>query len=83
MQAASQAGASGTDGPTTAMVMRSVYMDCLPPCAGRTVKHFIACVAHGRLVGLISNEDVKSMLYAAQVAIQAAKLGSRSKDHAR
>jgi len=45
------------------------YRDALPPLAGReNITDFIACVAHGMLLNVISGPDAARLLYAAQVA---------------
>jgi hypothetical protein len=38
---------------------------------GENIRDFIACVAHGMLIGAIENNDATKLLYAAQVAFSA------------
>ena len=41
----------------------------MPPLLGaENIRDFIACVAHGMLIGTIENKDATKLLYAAQVA---------------
>src|ERR1700760_4563432 len=49
------------------------YQKALPPLAGQeNIQNFIACVAHGMLIGAFLSEDGARLLYAAQVALTAA-----------
>jgi hypothetical protein len=44
----------------------------MPPLLGaENIRDFIACVAHGMLIGVIENKDATKLLYAAQVAFSA------------
>jgi hypothetical protein len=44
----------------------------MPPLLGaENIREFIACVAHGMLIGAIENKDATRLLYAAQVAFSA------------
>jgi len=48
------------------------YRDALPPLSGyANIRDFIACVAHGMLVEAFRHNEVKQLLYAAQVATSA------------
>ncbi len=70
-EAARLAIEGGLDKKAIEAVTKSVYFDSLPACAGSTIKHFIGCIAHGALVRLVDAAEARSMLYAAQVALQA------------
>jgi hypothetical protein len=49
------------------------FQKSLPPLAGQeNIQNFIACVAHGMLIGAILSQDGARLLYAAQVAKAAA-----------
>lgn len=49
------------------------YQKSLPPLIGlENIQNFIACVAHGMLVGAILSADGARLLYAAQIAKSAA-----------
>jgi hypothetical protein len=49
------------------------FQKALPPLAGlENIRNFIACVAHGMLIGAILSPDGARLLYAAQVAKSAA-----------
>lgn len=74
---------AGMDEAAVKAVTTSVYLDSLPPCCGQTIKYFIACIAHGILVNLVEAAEGKSMLYAAQVALQAKNSGKRGKQNGR
>jgi hypothetical protein len=48
------------------------FRKSLPPLTGReNIQNFIACVAHGMLIGAILSPDGARLLYAAQVAMAA------------
>ncbi len=48
---------------------RKAYRDALPPLSGQeNIRDFIACIAHGMLIGAIGGSDAARLLYAAQVA---------------
>jgi hypothetical protein len=48
---------------------REAYSNALPPLAGPdNIRAFIACVAHGMLIGAIEEKRGARLLYAAQVA---------------
>ena len=48
------------------------FRDAMPPLLGAdNIREFIACVAHGMLIGVIENKDATKFLYAAQVAFSA------------
>ena len=45
------------------------YRSAIPPLTNvENIRHFIACVAHGMLIGTIEKHDATRFLYAAQVA---------------
>jgi hypothetical protein len=47
-----------------------LYRDAMPPLSGYdNIRDFIACTAHGILVGAIDATDASKLLYAAQVAL--------------
>jgi hypothetical protein len=49
------------------------FQKSLPPLTGlENIRNFIACVAHGMLVGAILSPDGARLLYAAQIAKSAA-----------
>ena len=49
------------------------FQKSLPPLTGlENIQNFIACVAHGMLIGAILSRDGARLLYAAQVAMAAA-----------
>ena len=51
------------------------YRRAMPPLLGaENIREFIACVAHGMLLGAIENKDASKLLYAAQVAFSARNL---------
>ncbi len=76
-EAASLAIGCGLDEAAITAVTKSTFFDSLPPCAGGTIKFFVACVAHGALVRLVEPQEAKTMLYAAQVALQANNAAKR------
>jgi hypothetical protein len=46
------------------------YRRAMPPLSGQeNISDFIACVAHGMLIGAINGTDGTKLLYAAQVAL--------------
>ncbi len=48
------------------------FQKSLPPLTGgENIQNFIACVAHGMLIGAILSPDGARLLYAAQVAMAA------------
>jgi hypothetical protein len=50
----------------------SAFRSAMPPLLGAdNIRDFIACVAHGMLIGVIENKDATKLLYAAQVAFSA------------
>ncbi|SNT19005.1 hypothetical protein SAMN05421770_10554 [Granulicella rosea] len=62
--------AGGKVGPNPAV--RDAFIACLPPLTTRQrVKAFIACIVHGQLHGYLEGAEVKSLLYAAQLALSA------------
>jgi hypothetical protein len=49
------------------------FQKSLPPLTGlENIQNFIACVAHGMLIGAILSQDGARLLYAAQIAKNAA-----------
>jgi hypothetical protein len=51
---------------------KTAYYNAMPPLSSReNIQGYIACVAHGVLVGAISESACSKLLYAAQVAISA------------
>jgi hypothetical protein len=45
------------------------YRQAMPPLSGaENIRDFIACTAHGMLIGAIASDDGARLLYAAQVA---------------
>ena len=50
----------------------NAFRNAMPPLLGTVnIREFIACVAHGMLIGVIENKDATKLLYAAQVAFSA------------
>jgi hypothetical protein len=50
------------------------YRRAMPPLSGsENIRDFIACVAHGMLIGAIEGPDGARLLYAAQVAATAVR----------
>jgi len=48
------------------------YRNAMPPLSGQSnIRDFIACTAHGLLVGIIQYEDASKLLSAARVALVA------------
>lgn len=48
------------------------FRSAMPPLLGQeNIRDFIACVAHGMLIGAIENKDATKLPYAAQVAFSA------------
>jgi hypothetical protein len=46
------------------------YRKAMPTLTGQeNIENFIACVAHGMLIGAIEGNDATKLLYAAQVAL--------------
>ena len=49
------------------------YRRAMPPLAGREdIRDFIACVAHGMLIGVFEAKDASRLIYAAQTAYSSA-----------
>ena len=50
------------------------YRKAMPRLSGYdNIRNFIACVAHGMLIGAIDSDDSTKLLYAAQVALGAVR----------
>ena len=48
----------------------NAYRNAMPPLSGReNIRDFIACTAHGMLIGAIQESKGSKLLYAAQVAL--------------
>lgn len=48
----------------------AAYLDAMPDLSGaKNIRDFIACVAHGMLIGVIEAMDGTKLLYAAQIAL--------------
>ncbi|MGA2887333.1 MAG: hypothetical protein ABSE51_04725 [Terracidiphilus sp.] len=46
------------------------YRSVMPPLSGQdNIRDFVACVAHGMLIGAIEGKNGTKLLYAAQVAL--------------
>jgi hypothetical protein len=57
------------------------YRNAMPPLSGsENIQDFIACTAHGMLIGAISENRSTKLLYAAQVALGALPRSSRQKE---
>jgi hypothetical protein len=58
------------------------YRNAMPPLVGsRNIRDFIACAAHGMLIGAIDGAEGARFLYAARVASTAHKAHSRKKSN--
>ena len=56
--------------PSAAREAGQFYRDAMPPLSGYdNIRDFIACTAHGILIGAIEVADSSKLLYAAQVAL--------------
>ena len=54
------------------------YSEAMPPLFGvRNIRNFIACVAHGSMLGIIDRADCSRLLYAAQIAFSARRIARR------
>ncbi len=54
----------------TQQYARQAYRDAMPDLAGyENIRDFIACTAHGMVIGAIEAMDATKFLYAAQVAL--------------
>ena len=53
-------------------IAKAAFRSAMPPLLGAdNIRDFIACVAHGMLIGVIENKGATKLLYAAQVAFAA------------
>jgi hypothetical protein len=51
------------------------YREAMPPlCGVRNIRNYIACVAHGYVVGAIDIADSSKLLYAAQIAFSTRRI---------
>jgi len=51
---------------------KRAYRSAMPPLSGRqNIRDFIACIAHGMLMGVIRESEGTKLLYAAQIAYSA------------
>jgi hypothetical protein len=68
---------------TAASKAAEAYRAALPPLTtGDNCRDFIACVAHGILLGAIDDKNAGKLLYAAQVAIVANSADEKSRERA-
>jgi len=68
-----QAREAGNGVVVSRVAGHKAFQKSLPPLTGReNIQNFIACVAHGMLIGAILSPDGARLLYAAQVAMAAA-----------
>jgi acyl-CoA synthetase (NDP forming) len=78
-QARDQAKASGKGFYEVSTASREAFRRAMPPLdSPANITDFIACVAHGLLLEIISDSDSARLLYAAQVASSAARLHTKS-----
>jgi hypothetical protein len=50
----------------------NAYRNAMPPLSGReNIRDFVACTAHGMLIGAIRESKGRNLLYAAQIALAA------------
>jgi hypothetical protein len=62
--------AKGRHRTTAAREAAQLYCDAMPPlCGYENIRDFIACAAHGMLIGAIDGTSGAKLLYAAQVAL--------------
>jgi hypothetical protein len=67
-----QAREAGNSVVVSRVAGHKAFQKSLPPLTGReNIQNFIACVAHGMLIGAILSQDGTRLLYAAQVAMAA------------
>ncbi len=68
-----QAWEAGNSVVVSRVAGHKAFQKSLPSLTGReNIQNFIACVAHGMLIGAILPQDGTRLLYAAQVAMTAA-----------
>jgi len=62
--------AKGLSWATASNNAGQAYRMAMPPLSGQgNIRDFVACVAHGMLIGTIDGRDGTKLLYAAQVAL--------------
>jgi hypothetical protein len=67
-----QAREAGNSVVVSRVAGHKAFQKSLPPLTGpENIQNFIACVAHGMLIGAILGSDAARLLYAAQVAMSA------------
>jgi hypothetical protein len=70
-----QALNEGNNTVISRVAAHKAFQKSLPPLVGReNIQNFIACVAHGMLIGAILSSDGARLLYAAQVAMGASQI---------
>lgn len=68
-RALNAAKARGKSDYSASIDAEKAYRKALPPLSGQeNIRDFIACIAHGILIGTIEGADATRLLYAAQVA---------------
>lgn len=59
------------------------YCEAMPPLFGvRNIRNYIACVAHGTVIGAISRSESSGLIYAAQVAFSTRRIRPLRKQNA-
>ena len=67
--------AEGEIGMVAASKAAKAYRNAMPPLSGYdNIRDFIACTAHGMLLGAILGDEGAKLLYAAQVALGSIRL---------
>jgi hypothetical protein len=65
-----QASTREEDGDTARQVADEAYRIAMPPLSGyQNICDFLACAAHGILIGAIEEKSGTKLLYAAQIAL--------------
>jgi hypothetical protein len=74
-----QARDAGNSTVVSRVAAHKAFQKSLPPLTGpENIQNFIACVAHGMLIGAFLSQDGTRLLYAAQVAMAAATARRRN-----
>ncbi len=62
--------AKGEHWVTAEKIAGRAYRRAMPSLSGQeNIRNFVACVAHGMLIGAVDGKDGTKLLYAAQVAL--------------
>ncbi len=61
--------AAGKNRISAGLDAAAAYRKTMPPLSGQdNIRDFVACIAHGMLIGILLGPDCARLLYAAQVA---------------